>query len=71
MITATPSNVRPDAHSLILFMGPPKVYVGWSLSGPGTLVRASSATNEYGAAYAVFEPTSPGDVVTVTVQYVP
>jgi hypothetical protein len=68
-IQAYPQQVRADATSLLVFIGPPDSAVSWSLTGNGTLTSISTFTDGQGRAYARYTPGSPGDTPTVTVDY--
>lgn len=68
-IAAYPQQVRADATSLLVFIGPANSTVSWTLTGSGTLTAISTFTDGQGRAYAKYTPGSPGDTPTVSVTY--
>ena len=65
-LTATPDQVRADATSLLVFIGPANRSGVWSLVGSGTLDAITNYTDGQGRAYAKYTPGNVGDTVTVS-----
>lgn len=68
-LTAAPAGVRADATSLILFVGPPHRAVTFTATPSGTVLGAQAVTDAQGRAYAVYQPGTPGDTVTIEAAY--
>ena len=66
---AFPPQVRADATSLLVLLGPPDRAVTWSISGSGSLTILSDRTDAQGRAYARYHPGTPGDTPTVSATY--
>lgn len=70
MLTAMPgTSVYEDSSCLLVFSGRPYQPVRWVLTGSGTLEALTPVTDANGVAIARYQAGTPGEVVTVTVQF--
>lgn len=66
-LTSYPASPSVDGTALVVYVGAPNVAVEWALMGNGFLTPQSDSTDARGVAGAIYEPTTAGDVVSITV----
>lgn len=69
MLSASPTRVRADATALIQFLGEPNLAVTFSATPSGSILGAQTTTDSRGRAFCVYEPGTPGDLVTIQAEY--
>ena len=69
MLTAASSAIAQDGSTLVMFQGLPYMRVTWGLVGTGSLTNVSEFTDGLGLATAIFVPSAPDQLVTVSVSY--
>lgn len=68
MLTVYPTPARDGSPALIVFAGPARRSVTWTLAGPGALTPLSSSTDAAGMAAARYTPAGTGSA-TISVEY--
>ena len=68
-LDAYPKEVRADATTLIMLVGPADRAVTWGLTGTGSISPLTERTDSQGRAYAKYTPGDPDTTVTVTADY--